>query len=69
MKKCAKVCSIEMPGNCRMFCVFPVFKVMLLVAPSPFLAKLSIYINVQGTPQYLVLALGEGEGVEEKNKE
>lgn len=52
-----------------MFCVFPVFKVMLLVALSPFLAKLSIYINVQGTPQYLVLALGEREGVEEKNKE
>lgn len=69
VKKCAKVCSIEMPCNCRMFCVFPVFKVMLLVAPSPFLAKLSIYINVQGTPQYLVLALGEGEDVEEKNKE
>ena len=69
MKKCAKVCSIEMPGNCRMFFVFPVFKVMLLVAPSPFPAKLSIYINVQGTPQYLFLALGEREGVEEKNKE
>ena len=42
---------------------------MLLVALSPFLAKLSIYINAQGTPQYLVLALGEREGVEEKNKE
>ena len=41
---------------------------MLLVAPSPFLAKFSIYINVQSTPQYLVLALGEREGVEEKNK-
>ena len=68
MKKCAKVCSIEMPGNCRMFCVFPVFKVMLLVALSPFPAKLSIYINVQGTPQYLFLTLGEREGVEEKNK-